>query len=61
MKDAACTNCGRIVHTGEAKVLVALTTKQLAELASNTLDVGTRRQLLCALQLLDADAAEKIW
>lgn len=55
-----CANCGRIIDTGEAKILVPLTIAQLAELAAATPSAETRRRLLCALELLDAEWADAI-
>lgn len=55
-----CANCGRVMDTGEAKILVPLTVTQLAELAATTPNAETRRRLLCALELLDAEQADAI-
>jgi hypothetical protein len=53
-----CTTCGRLLHTGEALMLVAFSAAQLAKIANDVLDVDIRRRVLCALGLIDQDAAE---
>jgi hypothetical protein len=55
-----CDNCGRVIDTGEAKILVPLTVGHLAELATACPSADTRRRLLCALELLDAELADSI-
>jgi hypothetical protein len=55
MEYRPCVRCGHILHTGEAKVSVALSTDELAELIETTLNLRTRARLLCALGLLDPE------
>lgn len=50
----------RLLHTGEALVLVPLSADQLAELIDNTLRVATRERLLRALALIDPEWAKEL-
>lgn len=57
---APCVKCGRILHTGEGRILVAFSPAELAELAAASPDAGVRARLLCALDLLDEDLADSV-
>lgn len=57
---APCVRCGRLLHTGEGRVLVAFAPDELAELAESTLDPAVRARLLCALALVDDERARGI-
>lgn len=50
-----CEYCTRILHTGEAKVLVALTVKELVKIAEDTQDINIQERMLKAIGLLDAE------
>jgi len=50
----------RVLHTGEALVLVPLSADQLAELVDATLRVATRERLLRALALIDPERAKRM-
>lgn len=54
-----CENCGRIVHDGEARVLVGWSVDELIEIALATDNTEVRRKALCAAGLLDAEAASQ--
>lgn len=55
-----CTKCGRILHTGQGRVLVSFSTDELVSLVNDTLDLGLRGRLLCALSLLDPIRAAEL-
>lgn len=55
---APCVRCGNILHTGEGRVTVSFSVDELIELAVATNNGSVRRRLLCAAELLDADAVE---
>jgi hypothetical protein len=57
---APCVKCGRLLHTGEGRVLVSFTVAELAELAGATADPAVRSRLLCALSLLDDKRARDL-
>jgi hypothetical protein len=57
---APCVKCGRILHTGEGRVLVSFTPEELRELAESTGDLGVRSRLVCAMSLLDPDMAKEV-
>lgn len=57
---APCVRCGRLLHTGEGRVLVSFTPLELAELAEATSDRAVKARLVCALDLIDPDLAESI-
>jgi len=50
----ACEHCIRLLHTGEAKILVAFTVRELKMLVEDTCDVATQERLLKAIGLLNA-------
>lgn len=56
----SCTTCGRIIHSGEGRISVALTVAELADLAYATPNPSLRRRLICAIDLLDHDLAAEI-
>jgi hypothetical protein len=55
-----CEYCTRILHTGEAKILVAFTVRELKGLVQDTCDYGMQERLLKAIGLLDADLEKKL-
>jgi len=57
---APCVKCGRILHTGEGRILVSFSVDELAELAYATNDSGVASRLVCALSLLDQKRADEI-
>lgn len=57
---APCVRCGRILHTGEGRILVSFTVAELQELAESTGDLSVRSRLVCAIDLLDPELARKI-
>lgn len=56
---APCVKCGRLLHTGEGRVLVSFQVDELSELAVATSDPAVRERLLCALSLLDEETANR--
>jgi len=55
-----CARCGRIVHTGEAKIAVPMQVSEAAELAYATNDDKMRERLLCAIGLLDPGLEKQV-
>lgn len=55
-----CLRCGRLLHTGEGRVLVPFTTAELAELIGSTVNPVVRDRLLCALGLIDESAESEL-
>lgn len=56
----ACVRCGRLLHTGEGRVVIGFTAAEIAALVDATLDLTVRARLLCALTLLDPALAEAL-
>ncbi len=52
---APCVKCGRLLHTGEGRVLVSFTADELFEMATEVVDPVVRARLICALDLLDPE------
>lgn len=52
-----CARCAGILNTGEARVMISLSTEELEELIGSTLRMDTRERLLQVLALIDADRA----
>ena len=52
-----CTTCGRTLHTGEGRVLIAFTANELFEMATEVVDSRVKARLICALGLVDAELA----
>jgi hypothetical protein len=50
-----CEYCTRILHTGEAKILVAFTVKELVKIIEDTQDIRIQERMLKAIGLLDAE------
>lgn len=57
---APCVKCGRILHTGEGRVLVAFTADELFEMATEVVDPRVKARLICALDLIDPELAAGI-
>ena len=57
MDRAPCVKCGRILHTGEGRVLVSFKPLELWHMISEVSDDGVRERLRCALSLLDEKMA----
>lgn len=57
---APCVRCGRILHTGEGRVLVAFTPEELYEMALEVVDPRVKARLICALDLIDPELAATI-
>lgn len=55
-----CAQCGELLHTGEAKIVVGLSLDELEELACATPSASIRRRLICAIGLLDAQRARHV-
>ena len=55
-----CEYCTRILHTGEAKILISFTVRELKGLIEDTCDFRTQERLLRAVGLLDADLEKKL-
>jgi len=55
-----CQRCGEVLHTGEARVVVAFTVDELEALALATSDHAVAKRLRCALGLLDDVRARKV-
>lgn len=55
-----CAQCGEPLHTGEGRVTVSFTVEELLQLACAAPSPRVRDRLLCAAQLLDADAVEAV-
>ena len=55
---APCVKCGRILHTGEGRVLVSFTATELFEMATEVVDPKVRARIICALSLIDQDLAD---
>jgi hypothetical protein len=51
----SCEYCTRILHTGEAKILVAFTVKELVKIIEDTQDIRIQERMLKAIGLLDAE------
>lgn len=56
-----CENCTRVLHTGEGRVLVGLTVKELTDLVNGTTMLDLRERLLRAIALLDDELARELW
>jgi hypothetical protein len=52
-----CVKCGRILHTGEGRVLVSFTADELCVMIDEVADPRVRARLACALSLLDPQLA----
>ncbi len=57
---APCVRCGRMLHDGTGRLLLAFTVAELAELACATGDRGVQARLLCAIGLLDSELADAL-
>jgi hypothetical protein len=55
-----CEYCTRILHTGEAKILVAFTVRELKELVQDTCSFAIQERLLKAIGLLDAELEKEL-
>lgn len=55
-----CAVCTRLLATGEARVLLALTADQLVDIAFAVTDSETRRQAVTAIGLVDPERGEVI-
>lgn len=55
-----CDYCARILHTGEAKILVAFTVRELKGLVQDTCDIAVQERLLKAIGLLDAELEKEL-
>lgn len=55
-----CENCARILHTGEAKIMIAFTVRELTGLARDTLSMEIQERLLKAIGLLDSDLEKEL-
>jgi hypothetical protein len=51
----ACERCGNLLHTGEARIVVAFSADELEELAYAAPNPRVARRLACALGLLDVE------
>jgi len=54
-----CEVCARILHTGEARIVMAFTINELASLAEDTQSFSLQNRLLKAIGLLDPELARK--
>lgn len=50
-----CEYCTRVLHTGEAKILVSFTVKELVKIIEDTTDIYIKERLLNAIGLLDQE------
>lgn len=50
-----CEYCTRILHTGEAKILVAFTVKELVKIIEDTQSIEIQERMLKAIGLLDRE------
>ncbi len=57
---APCVKCGRILHTGEGRVLVSLTPDEIEDLIRGEPERDLLARLRCAMSLLDPERAETI-
>jgi hypothetical protein len=55
-----CEYCTRILHTGEAKILVSFTVRELKGLVQDTCDIAVQERLLKAIGLLDAELEKEL-
>lgn len=55
-----CENCARILHTGEAKIMVAFTVRELTGLVRDTLSTDVQERLLKAIGLLDSKLEKEL-
>lgn len=57
---APCVKCGRILHTGEGRVLISFTAAELFEMATEVIDPKVKSRIVCALDLIDSELAASI-
>ena len=50
-----CETCARVLHTGEARIVMSFSMRELVKLAEDTLDLGLQERLYKAIGLLDAE------
>jgi hypothetical protein len=50
-----CDYCTRILHTGEAKILVAFTVRELVKIIEDTQSIDIQERMLKAIGLLDSE------
>lgn len=50
---APCVRCGRLLHTGEGRVLMSFEPADLESLILDTKDPAIQARLLCALGTID--------
>lgn len=55
-----CLECARLLHTGEARITIALTARELVDLIYGATDPTTRYRLLQALALIDEESAKAL-
>lgn len=50
-----CEVCARVLHTGEARIMMSFSIRELVKLAEDTLDLGLQERLYKAIGLLDQE------
>lgn len=55
-----CLTCGLVIHRGENRVAVQLSSPEIEKLLVGGYDQELTRRLLCALALIDEDKADEI-
>lgn len=55
-----CLKCGRLLHTGEGRVLLAFTLDELETIATTVPDTHIIARALCALGLLDSEREQQL-
>ena len=56
---APCVKCGRILHTGEGRVLTSFTADELFQMIPEVSNDSVRERLRCALSLLNEKMANE--
>jgi hypothetical protein len=55
-----CVKCGRLLHTGEGRVLIAFTPDELFNMAVEVIDPKVQARIVCALSLIDPERASMV-
>ena len=50
-----CESCARVLHTGEGRILMSFSLRELVKLAEDTLDLKLQDRLYRAIGLIDAE------
>jgi len=50
-----CEACARVLHTGEARIMMSFTVKELVSLAEDTLSLALQERFYKAIGLLDSE------